>query len=85
MYPSWPDRKFDVDTILVLPDTRRVRVSFGGVVEGDTNATTVYEKTVVMSWVDSGEELTREELMDEIEDGSDTIYDYLIERALAEG
>lgn len=52
---------------VTLPDGRQVREWFAGYVEHDTGA--LIETSSKLEWLDSGEELTNEEINSEVADG----------------
>lgn len=67
MYPSHGDVDVDAHGETVLPDGRKVLVHSVGFVEGDTNAFCEDEDDSSLTWADTGDELTLEEINSEIE------------------
>lgn len=64
---SWGDTSVDDIGYTTLPDGRQVRLHAVGKVEGDTGAFCEDEKSTSYTWVESGEDLTLDELNSEIE------------------
>jgi hypothetical protein len=67
MYPSHGDSDVDAHGETVLPDGRKVLVHSVGYVEGDTNAFCEDEDDSSLTWADTGDELTLEEINSVIE------------------
>jgi hypothetical protein len=66
MYPSWGNSYGQIEKTLEIPledrPGRKIYVLITYQYEGDTNATIYNEENAVLTWVDTGEDLTADEL-----------------------
>lgn len=72
MYPALPSGPFDDSGTATLPNGRRVRVSASGHYDGSVNAHEVEDETYC--WLDTGDELTLDEINAVVEHGGRTFF-----------
>ena len=83
MYPALPNSFIEIEKTLTIPLSdqpgRQVDVFITAKYEGDTNATIYDDDNALISWVDTGDDLTADELNTVIIEPDTTLWDWIMD------